>query len=57
MHPGLTVDMSLNNRFVDLVEDGLDLAYSNWLLGRLKPYCPSYIGFTMGGVCLAVLYR
>ncbi|MEZ9270419.1 LysR family transcriptional regulator [Vibrio cyclitrophicus] len=25
MHPGLTVDMSLNNRFVDLVEDGLDL--------------------------------
>ncbi|EGU45937.1 Transcriptional regulator, LysR family protein [Vibrio splendidus ATCC 33789] len=25
MHPGLTVDMSLDNRFVDLVEDGLDL--------------------------------
>ncbi|MGF1754435.1 LysR family transcriptional regulator, partial [Vibrio makurazakiensis] len=25
MHPGLTVDMSLDNRFVDLVEDGFDL--------------------------------
>ncbi|QIA65905.1 LysR family transcriptional regulator [Vibrio astriarenae] len=25
MHPGLTVDMSLNNRFVDLIEDGYDL--------------------------------
>lgn len=25
MHPGLTVDMSLDNRFVDLVNDGFDL--------------------------------
>ncbi|MEC8082083.1 MAG: LysR family transcriptional regulator [Pseudomonadota bacterium] len=25
MHPGLTVDMSLNNQFVDLVKDGFDL--------------------------------
>lgn len=25
LHPGLTIDMSLNNRFVDLVEDGYDL--------------------------------
>ena len=25
LHPGMTVDMSLNNRFVDLVEDGYDL--------------------------------
>ncbi|WP_299020196.1 LysR family transcriptional regulator [uncultured Photobacterium sp.] len=25
MHPGITVDMSLDNRFVDLVEDGYDL--------------------------------
>ncbi|MCW8329733.1 LysR family transcriptional regulator [Photobacterium sp. SDRW27] len=25
LHPGMTVDMSLDNRFVDLVEDGYDL--------------------------------
>ncbi|KLV11586.1 LysR family transcriptional regulator [Photobacterium ganghwense] len=25
LHPGITVDMSLDNRFVDLIEDGFDL--------------------------------
>ena len=42
MHPGLTVDMSLNNRFVDLVEDGSRLGHSNRLFGRFQFNCSSY---------------
>ncbi len=55
LHPNLKVEMRLENRFVDLVEEGIDLAIRTGTMPDSEPDCPADLRFPLGDRLLAGL--